>query len=97
MATNAVHNQSASLTVNLSCVSVAVLLGSEETGISDDVTTTFHMNLTSEFKERISKAHNTSTALDQGCRERVRGQGKYFRPPPLTQRGKSGYKSLHYT
>jgi hypothetical protein len=76
MATNAVHDQSASSTLNLSCASVAVLLESKETGISDDVTTTFHMNLTSEFIERISKAHDTSTALDQGRRERVRGPAK---------------------
>jgi len=82
MATNAVHNQSASSTVYLSCASVAVLLGSKETGISDDVTTTFHTNLTSEFKERISKAHDTSTALDQGRREGVRRPGKIFSPPP---------------
>ena len=71
MATNAVYNQSASSTLNLSCASVAVL-GSKETGISGDVTTSFHMNLTSEFIDRISKAHDNSTALDQGRRERVR-------------------------
>jgi len=84
MATNAVHNQSAISTPNLSCASVTVLLGSKETGISGDVTTTFHMNLTSEFTERLSKTHDTSTALDQGCRERVRGPEKNFLSPTPT-------------
>ena len=54
MATNAV--QSASSTINLSCASVAVLLGSKEPGTSDDVTTTFHMNLISEFIEKLKNA-----------------------------------------
>jgi len=80
MGTNAVHNQSASSTLNLSCASVAVLLGSKETGISDDVTTTFHMNLTSEFTHGISKALDTSTALESGFGDRQR----IFSPPPPT-------------
>jgi len=95
MAMNAVHNQSASSTLNLSCANVSVLLGSTETGISDDVTTTFHVNLTSEFTDGISKAHDTSTALDQGRRQRFRGPAKNFfalSPPPPP--GKGGHTFL---